>query len=243
VNGRVAIFARREWQMSLGERAALEGVVSQLKPDLLIEIGAAQGGSLERIAAHSGEVHTIDLVEDPLLRLPANATFHKGDSKRLLPELLASFAEQGRNVDFVLVDGDHSQAGAGADLAALLDSPALARTLILVHDSFHPDVRAALTSMELADHPRVAGWELDFVPGRLAKHQPFAGQLWGGFALVVAGGPRQPDDSDRLGLWGLEPRAGFYEDWYPRVRPRLPPAQRLRTVLGRAKRRAVRSAR
>ena len=57
----IDIFTRPEWQMSLGERAVLEGLVAQLSPDLSIEVGTAEGGSLARIAAHSAEVHAIDL--------------------------------------------------------------------------------------------------------------------------------------------------------------------------------------
>jgi cephalosporin hydroxylase len=63
----VAIFGRPDWRMPLGDRAAL-GVLTQIKPSLSIEIGTAQGGSLERIAVHSEEVHALDL-NDELLAL------------------------------------------------------------------------------------------------------------------------------------------------------------------------------
>ena len=80
--------------MSLGERAALEGVLSALNPSLAIEIGTAEGGSLRRIAAHSAEVHSFDLVEpDPATAAIAHATFHSGDSHALLPAFLAELAE------------------------------------------------------------------------------------------------------------------------------------------------------
>ena len=39
--------------MSFGERAALEGVVAQVRPRLAVEIGTAAGGSLARIARYS----------------------------------------------------------------------------------------------------------------------------------------------------------------------------------------------
>jgi cephalosporin hydroxylase len=63
----VAIFGRPDWQTPLGDRAAL-GVLTRIKPSLSIEIGTAQGGSLDRIAAHSQEVHALDL-NDELLAL------------------------------------------------------------------------------------------------------------------------------------------------------------------------------
>jgi hypothetical protein len=121
---RVPIVTRSDWQMPLGDRAVLEGVLTQIKPSLSVEIGTAQGGSLERIAAHSDEVHALDLSDELLFECPPNAEFHMGDSARILPELLAGFASEGRNIDFALVDGDHSPAGVKSDLDALLASRA-----------------------------------------------------------------------------------------------------------------------
>lgn len=50
-----------EWRMSLGERAALEGILASLRPATAIEIGTLQGGSLDTTAAHSDVVHSFDL--------------------------------------------------------------------------------------------------------------------------------------------------------------------------------------
>src|SRR5688500_9370779 len=97
-----------DWQMTLGERAALQGVLASLQPGLSIEIGTAQGGSLGRVSAASKEVHSFDLEHDPGREWPANVTLHSGDSHELLPAFLAELANDGRNVDFVLVDGDHT---------------------------------------------------------------------------------------------------------------------------------------
>ena len=54
--------------------------------------------------------------------MPDNVTLHTGDSHELLPPFLAELAEQGRNVDFVIVDGDHSSEGVRRDLEDLLNS-------------------------------------------------------------------------------------------------------------------------
>ena len=146
--------------MAFGERAAIEGVVSQLRPHLAIEIGTAEGGSLERIAAHSAVVHAIDLTGELLTEIPGNVEFHEGASQDVLPPLLASLSG-GDGVDFALVDGDHTSNGARSDLTALLDSPAVSEAVILVHDSFNPDVRAGIEDVDLVAHPKVVAFDLD----------------------------------------------------------------------------------
>ena len=104
--------------MAPGERAAIAGVLAELRPRLAIELGTAQGGSLRTIAAWSEEVHSFDFapeVADP----PANVTLHVGDSHELLPALLRRFADAGRSVDFALVDGDHTADGVRRDVVDL----------------------------------------------------------------------------------------------------------------------------
>ena len=89
-----------------GERAALEGVLSVLHPSLAIEVGIAKGASLERISAHSEQVHAFDLERHPYLsatRFP-NVTFHIGDNHELLPRLLEELAVADQAVDFAFVD-------------------------------------------------------------------------------------------------------------------------------------------
>ncbi len=55
------ILSDSVWQMTLGERAAMEGVLAQRKPRLAIGIGTAAGGSLQRVEAGAGEVHAYEL--------------------------------------------------------------------------------------------------------------------------------------------------------------------------------------
>ena len=178
------IFHDQVWQMSVGERAALEGVLSQVKPELAIEIGTAEGASCRRIAAHAQEVHSFDLV-GPSLDLPPNVTLHTGDSHQKLPEVLDSFAREGRNVDFVLVDGDHSADGVRRDLEDLLDSDALKRSWILIHDINNEEVRRGVDAVRYRGWRKVAYVELDCVPGYMFKEERLLHELWGGLGLVV----------------------------------------------------------
>jgi hypothetical protein len=174
--------------MSFGERAALEGILSQRKPRLAIEIGTYEGGSLRFLAAHCEHVHTFDLedlIEDQTAF--SNVTFHTGDSKLLLPELMRRLDAEHRDVDFALVDGDHSAEGVRQDLVNLLESPTTRSTLILLHDTMNAETRAGIERVELSTRSKVVYHELDFVPGYEFVGGHFDQQIWGGLGLVITG--------------------------------------------------------
>jgi len=201
------IFEDAVWQMSLGERAAVEGVLTQLEPALAIEIGSAEGGALRRIAAHATEVHSFDLTA-PSLAQPDNVALHVGDSHELLPVFLAELVERDRNVDFVLVDGDHSPEGVRRDLEDLLDSRAVARTVILIHDTANERVRSGVDAVRFAAWPKVTHVELDWVPGRMFAQPELRDELWYGLGLVLV-------DSARLAYGSGPVYEQRYRDWGP----------------------------
>ncbi len=219
------IFEDQIWQMSLGERAAVEGVLTQLKPALAIEIGSMQGASLRRIAHHAHEVHSFDL-NPPTLAVPDNVTLHTGDSHELLPRFLGELAQQERNVDFVMVDGDHSAAGVRRDLEDLLNSEATGRTLILIHDTTNEEVRRGLDAVHFDAWPKVRYVELDWVPGQLFSEENLRDELWTGLGLALV-------DSSQLAYQG---GPVYQQRYYPAAhllaeardlvvaRKRLPPA-------------------
>jgi len=200
----IPLLRDSHWQMSFGERAALEGLLSQLKPRVSIELGTAQGGSLDRIAFHSGDVHTFDLI-DPRLERSAypNVRFHVGDSHTLLPQQLGALAEQENNVDFVLVDGDHSESGVRRDLEDLLTSPVIARSIILIHDTANETVRRGIEGVHLEAYPKVAYVELDFVCGYIFREPSLRYELWGGLGLVIV-------DATRKAYFGVPARQTRY---------------------------------
>ncbi|MGI8714107.1 MAG: class I SAM-dependent methyltransferase [Solirubrobacteraceae bacterium] len=181
---RLEMFEDAVWQMSRGERAAIEGVLAQLRPALAIEIGSMEGACLRRIADHADEVHSFDLTP-PSLAQPANVILHTGDSHALLAPFLAELVEQERRVDLVLVDGDHSPGGVRRDLEDLLDSRAVARTVILIHDTANERVRQGVDAVRFAAWPKVAHVELDWVPGRLFAEPALRNELWFGLGLVI----------------------------------------------------------
>jgi hypothetical protein len=191
-------FSQQAWQMSYGERSTIEGVLAMTKPRLAFEIGRAEGGSLRRIAQHSDEVVSFDIVEASAeLSSLTNVRPLAGDSHALLPAELRRVADVGGNVDFVLVDGDHTADGVRRDMEDLLDSAAIQSTVILAHDTLNDEVRQGLEEVDYASYAKVAWVDLDFVPGYVARLPARLGECWGGLGLVVvdASGAAQPDRS------------------------------------------------
>jgi hypothetical protein len=187
------IFDDSAWQMSRGERAALEGMLTQWRPRLAVQIGTADGGSLERMARHAEAVHAFDFIP-PALEAGerfANVTFHTGDPQELLAAFLAALADDGGNVDFVLLTGDGAPGGVRRSLEQLLDSPAVARTAILVHQVNNERVRRGLDGVHFDAWPKVAAVEPDFVPGYMVAEERGRHELWGGLALVLVDAARR----------------------------------------------------
>jgi len=175
-------------QMSFGERAALTGVLSALRPRTAVEVGTYEGGSLRVLAEFAGRVHTIDLFDlVPDRGAYPNVSFRTGDSASALPALLSELASAGTAVEFALIDGDHSSDGVHRDLVTVLDSPACASTVIVLHDTMNPEVRAGIERAGLSARESVVYYELDFLPGYEFSGGHFDGQVWGGLGLVVTG--------------------------------------------------------
>jgi hypothetical protein len=185
---------RAEAEMAYGEQAALIGVLAALTPQLSLELGTFRGGTLAPIAARSREVHTFDLASHTTDILP-NVAYHVGDTRTTLPRALHEFSEARRNVDFVLVDADHSRAGVERDMSNILRSPAVATTVILVHDCANEAVREGARNA-IAAAPDIAYADLSFVVP--ASSSSLLAESWGGLGIVVVDRGRQ--------LWRLERR-------------------------------------
>ena len=88
-------------------------------------------------------------------------------------------------MDFIVVDGDHSAAGVRQDIEDLLNSRAVARSVILIHDTANEIVRQGLDAVRYAAWPKVAYVELDWIPGRLFAEPALRNELWYGLGLVI----------------------------------------------------------
>lgn len=174
-------------EMSAGEQVALEGVLHMASPKVSVEIGTYTGGSLRRVAANSEHVHTFDLVSHVNESLP-NVDYHLGDSATMVPRVLEELERQGKTVDFVLIDGDHSYEGVKRDTCNVLDSKATSNAVVLFHDIANEAVRSAVR--DSIRGRKLAYVDLSFsVPSRVS---PLLGEAWGGFGLIVVDGPLWP---------------------------------------------------
>jgi hypothetical protein len=176
--------------MTTAERFALIGVLDVVRPSCAIEIGTADGGSLQVIAAAAGKVYALD--SDPTLPQRVsqfhNVEFRIGYSHETFPRLLAELHETRTPYPFVLIDGDHRADGVRRDIAPLLRTPPPTRTYVLMHDSFHPECRLGIKTAGWEACPFVHEVELDFVPGWYHGADDKAGlahQMWAGFGLAV----------------------------------------------------------
>ena len=128
------------WQMTNCERFAMQDLLRRLQPDLSIEIGTYRGGSLQVISHFSRNVISIDIdpeVEKHLSNKFSNVNYRCGNSYELLPSLLEESENSNRDIEFILIDGDHSTQGVQRDINALLQYKPRKRCVILMHDSFN----------------------------------------------------------------------------------------------------------
>lgn len=109
--------------MSPPEKVALIFLLEHLRPKVAIEIGTRYGGSLQVLSQFCHRVYSIDVDPDIPRRLEGkfpNVEYLIGPSDQLLPSLIDRLAEEGAELSFALVDGDHSAEGVRKDIDNLL---------------------------------------------------------------------------------------------------------------------------
>lgn len=175
----------RDWHMQASERAALLHVLTRVTPDVSIEIGTFLGGSLRPIAAVSREVYTFDIDDRSIDGMP-NVTFVEGDSSLTLPPIIDRINASDREINFMLIDGDHSEEGVKRDIVNCLRyRPKRRATVILMHDSCNPAVRKGIMDAPWQKCSFVHEVDLDFVNGLLFDREDIKGQMWGGLAAAI----------------------------------------------------------
>lgn len=133
----------------------------------------------------SEKVYSLDI--DPSVRdhiqSIENVTFISGDSRLTFPNLLSQLSKENLPVEFVLIDADHSYEGVRRDISSLLGYIPVRPLYFLLHDSYNPDCRRGIMSVNWSGNPYINYLELDYVPGLLLGSEKHYKQMWGGLAL------------------------------------------------------------
>jgi hypothetical protein len=157
-----------------------------LSQEYLLKLAQKRGGSLQLISKMSEYVYCLDIDEvvSSLKNTFKNSTFIIGDSKITLPKILADLQEQGKEPDFILVDGDHSSEGVKNDIVNILKCNFKKPVTILMHDSFNPDCRNGMSNIDYHLYPNVKLVDLNFIRGTYSPTSITLNEMWGGFGLI-----------------------------------------------------------
>ena len=176
-----------EWHMSRNERYAFIKLLEKIKPSVAIEIGCFKGGSLEVLSRYSKKVYSIDINPEVKKTLEGkfdNVEIHIGNSSTLVPEILKKMDKNNEELEFVLIDGEHTYKGVKEDITHFLKYVPRKTVFIVFHDSFNPICRKGIRKADYASSPYVHYVEIDFISGVFNPGKLFR-QMWGGLALVV----------------------------------------------------------
>lgn len=180
------------WQMTNCEKFAMQDLLHRLQPKLSFEIGTYKGGSLQVIAHFSERVISIDIdptVKNNLKDKFSNVEFCCGSSEQVLPDIFKQLQNLDLDVEFILIDGDHSTEGVRNDVNLILKYLKPRKPcVILMHDSFNPACRQGINTASWDSSSFVQWVELDFIPG-IYHHKAYdtaaARTMWGGFACAI----------------------------------------------------------
>jgi hypothetical protein len=176
-----------DWAMTFAEKFAMVGILERLRPEMALEIGTLNGGSLSVISRYAERVVSIDPNPEVKARLGdtfCNVDFITDSSRNVLPGLIDDLNGDKRDLQFVLIDGDHSEDGVRRDILDVLKYRPRTSLWILMHDSFNPDCRRAMKSIDWEANPHVHWINYDFIPGFLSNLPGWEDQMWCGFALA-----------------------------------------------------------
>ena len=178
------------WDNNPAEKAVFCTLLQNIKPRCAIEIGSYKGGSLRVIHHYSEKVYSLDIDPECKLNLSEElpkAEFITGPSQKTLPILLNKIKKDSEHlpVNFIFVDGDHSQDGVYKDLQAILTYQPEEEMILLLHDSANPGCRKGMLKASWEDNPYVHFVDLDFVPGILHYNTLCYREMWGGYALAL----------------------------------------------------------
>tara|TARA_B100000900_G_C20587498_1_gene720221 strand:- start:237 stop:1013 length:777 start_codon:yes stop_codon:yes gene_type:complete len=176
-----------EWQMSRAEKYCLIEILRKINPEVAIEVGTYKGGSLQVLSKFSKTVHSIDISPEPKKFLNSkfnNVKFHVGDSNKLLDELISKIKLENKKIEFILIDGDHTKEGVKKDIKAIISHEFNNPLTIIIHDSFNPQCRKGIKSINYKLYKNIEHIDLDYITGCLSPNKDY-NEMWGGFGIIV----------------------------------------------------------
>ena len=174
------------WSMTKAEKATLIQLLQNIRPEVAIEIGTYNGGSLQVLSEFSEKVYAIDITpeyRDEQCNRLKNVEYLLGDSKVMIPQLINKINDSNENIEFVLIDGDHSTKGVLEDITNILKIIPKKPIIIILHDSFNPACRKGMKAYNYSNNDYVHKVELDYVNGAF-NHDGLNREMWGGFGLI-----------------------------------------------------------
>lgn len=175
-----------EWQMSRAEKYCLINLLQHLKPEAAVEIGTYKGGSLQVLNQFATNVYSIDISTAPKKYLSEKfpkVRFRVGESHTTITSVFKEIEATGQQLSFILVDGDHTTKAVRQDLEAILTYPHKNEITIILHDSFNPQSRRGIKSINYKAYPFVSYVELDYITGSFWHNNTYR-EMWGGFAMI-----------------------------------------------------------
>lgn len=175
-----------EWQMSRAEKYCLIHLLENLKPEYSIEIGTYKGGSLQVLSKYSKNVYSIDIDSEPKQTLKNqfdNVIFKVGKSHNVIKSVVEEIESKNGKLNFILVDGDHSKNGVKKDLESILSHNYKYPLTIILHDSFNPQCRLGMKSIDYSKYNSIDHIDLDYIHGCFSPNKNYK-EMWGGFAII-----------------------------------------------------------
>jgi predicted O-methyltransferase YrrM len=152
--------------MSRAERLMMFSLAFCLRPQRYLEIGTFQGGSALVVGSaldalrSDGRMYLVDptpkIAQEDWQKIAHRAELFEGYSPGILRDVAAS---AGQPFDLVLIDGDHTYAGAKRDAEGVLAYVGPG-SYIVFHDSFFPEVRRAIDEFVDAHSDRIVDFGL-----------------------------------------------------------------------------------
>jgi len=175
-----------EWQMSRAEKYCLIHLLENLKPEYSIEIGTYKGGSLQVLSKFSKKVYSIDIDSEPKHTLKNqfdNVIFKVGKSHDIIKNVIEDIESKNGKLNFILVDGDHSKDGVKKDLECILSCNLKHPLTVILHDSFNPQCRSGMKSINYKKYNFIEHIDLDYIHGCFSPNTNHR-EMWGGFAII-----------------------------------------------------------